>query len=34
MSNWPRWRRAGQPGALAQYVLPSVGGVFEVVEFP
>ncbi|MGH8909961.1 MAG: tetratricopeptide repeat protein [Egibacteraceae bacterium] len=22
MSNWPRWRRAGQPGALAQYVLP------------
>ncbi|MGH8898189.1 MAG: AAA family ATPase, partial [Egibacteraceae bacterium] len=22
MSNWPRWRRDGQPGALAQYVLP------------
>lgn len=22
MSNWPRWRRAGAPGALAQYVLP------------
>ena len=22
MSSWPRWRRDGQPGALAQYVLP------------